>query len=515
MKVQSVNRRIAWNTSTNFVKYGSQVVIAFIMTPFIIRSVGDSFYGVWLVVLSFAGYAAILEFGVHESIIKLVSKYETVRDEQKINHLFSIGFALMFGLSLAAFTVLFWVVPGLLPGLIQDAAGLAVAQLLLKIVAIDALFILNNFIFSGIIYGFQLYHIKNGIDFVVGVFSPVLIYVLIRLEYGVISLAIANLSVNVLNLLIFAGLCKLYFRPLKFTFDAGCRSAMREIFQFSSRIFTSATALRAARYAQPLIIAAWLPTVWNTFYSVPSRLADYGAELLYVLSRGFMPIFSEYHSRGDQAAIRELYFRYTRFIVAGFFPLILCLLVFGDRFLSIWMSPEYAEKGRWVLHLLVLSVLVQSSQPLWAKLLIGVERLNVIVRVNVFASLLQVVLGLVLVRRYGISGMAASVLVSMVISQVIYFRHVAAYLRVSAGEYLAGCHARALLASGAFLAIILGLRSLHLPETYSDLLWQVGAGGTAYLPLGYLLVLRADERRILKGHLGTLAGWRPASREVE
>ena len=66
MKIKSVNRRIALNTSTNLLKYGSQVIIAFVMTPFIIQSVGNSFYGMWMVILSFAGYAAILEFGVLE-----------------------------------------------------------------------------------------------------------------------------------------------------------------------------------------------------------------------------------------------------------------------------------------------------------------------------------------------------------------------------------------------------------------------------------------------------------------
>lgn len=515
MKIKSVNRRIALNTSTNLLKYGSQVIIAFVMTPFIIQSVGNSFYGMWMVILSFAGYAAILEFGVHESIIKLVSKYESLNDESKINQVFSIAFLFMFSLSLVAFSVLFWVVPGLLPRLLGEGADLQTAGLLLKIIAVDAFLILNNFAFSGMVYGFQLFHIKNAVDLVVGLLSPLLIFVLIVLDYGILSLAFAALTVSSLNLLVFSALTKYYFRPLRLVYGEGSRTALREILAVSSRLFTSATALRLARNSQPLIIAWHLPVAWNAFYAVPARLADYGTELLYVLSRGFMPIFSEYHSRGDRQGIRELYFRFTRLIVAGFFPLILCLLVYGETFLGIWMSQEYAENGRWVLFFLTLSVMVQSSQPLWAKLLVGVERLNVIVVVNVGVSVLQIALAVVLVPVLGITGMALSIFASMVVSQFVYFHYVAAYLETGVLEYLGGCHARAVLASGIYFLGLWTLKSLFPPQGYLDIVWQALLGLSAYFPLALFLVLRREERRaLLEKIVGTFAE-RPASREIE
>ncbi len=497
MKIKSVNRRIALNASTNFVRFGSQVVIVFLMTPFIIGSVGDASYGVWVVILSFAGYAAILEFGVHESLIKLVSKYETLGDAAKINQVFSIAFLFMASLALLSFTILFWIVPGALPRLLGEGADLQTATLLLKIVAFDAVLMLMNFSFSGMIYGFQLYHIKNTLDIFIGLVSPLVVYILIRLDYGVLSLAYGTILFNALNLLIFSSLCKYHFRPLRLVYGSGSFTAVREILAVSSRLFTSATALRLARNSQPLVIAWFLPPAWNAFYAVPARLADYGNELLYVLSRGFMPIFSEYHSRGDRAAIRELYFRFTRFIVAGFFPLILSLLVFGESFLSIWMSAEYAEKGKWVLLFLTLSIFVQSCQPLWAKLLIGVERLGVIVSVNVSVSILQIVLGIVLVAAYGIDGMALSILCAMFVSQFIYFRYVARYLETTPWDYIRGCHVRALLASAVFFALISTLRGTFPPQSYFAILWQLAFGFAVYIPLAWFLVLSRNERRVL------------------
>jgi O-antigen/teichoic acid export membrane protein len=514
MKIKSINRRIALNTSTNFIKYGSQVIIAFIMTPFIIKSVGDSFYGVWVVILSFAGYAAILEFGVQESLVKLVSKYEALDDEGKINQVFSIAFLFMASLAILSFSILFWVVPGLLPRLLGEGADLEIARILLIIVAVDSVLMLMNFAFSGMVYGFQLYHIKNTIDIFIGLVSPLVIYVLIRLDYGVLSLAYGTILFNALNLLVFAALCKYHFRPLRLVYGSGSYTALREILAVSSRLFTSATALRLARNSQPLVIAWYLPPIWNAFYAVPARLADYGTELLYVLSRGFMPIFSEYHSRSDRAAIRELYFRFTRFIVAGFFPLILSLYVFGESFLAIWMSAEYAEKGKWVLQFLTLSILVQSAQPLWAKLLVGVERLNVIVAVNVSVSVVQVVLGIVLVSAYGINGMALSILVAMVISQFVYFRYVANYLEVSAWQYVSGCHLRAAVASVVFLAIVLFLKASYPPQSYLDIFWQTSAGLAAYIPLAWFLVLSREERRLFNEKVAALFG-AGAAREIE
>ncbi len=514
MKIQSVNRRIALNASTNFIRFGSQALIVFLITPFIIRSVGDTSYGVWVVILSFAGYAAILEFGVHESVVKLVSKYETLGDAAKINQVFSIAFSFMAALALVSFTVLFAVIPAFLPHLLGEGADLQTARLLLTIVAFDSALMLMNFAFSGMIFGFQLYHIKNSIDIVVGIASPLVVYTLLRLDYGVLSLAYGTIVFSALNLLIFSALCKYHFRPLRLVYGAGSYTALREILSVSSRLFTSATALRLARNSQPLVIAWFLPPAWNAFYAVSARLADYGTEFLYVLSRGFMPIFSEYHSRGEPGAIRELYFRFTRYIVAAFFPLILSLLVFGESFLAIWMSPEYAENGRRVVQFLALSVLVQSAQPLWAKLLIGVERLGVIVAVNVSVSILQVALGIVLVSAYGIDGMALSVLVAMIVGQLVYFRYVAGYLDVRPWEYVRRCHLRAAAASALFFAVVSALKGTFAVQAYFDIVWQLSCGFVVYVPLAWFFVLSRDERRIFNDKLAALFGAR-AAKEVK
>src|SRR5699024_10363208 len=61
-----------------------------IITPFIIRNLGDSQYGLYMLIGALIGYIAVLDFGLNNTIVRFVAKYrvEQNKDEEE-NFLFS------------------------------------------------------------------------------------------------------------------------------------------------------------------------------------------------------------------------------------------------------------------------------------------------------------------------------------------------------------------------------------------------------------------------------------------
>ena len=55
--------------------------IGLILTPFMIRKLGDSEYGLYTLIGSLIGYISVLDFGLNNTIVRFVSKYRALKDE--------------------------------------------------------------------------------------------------------------------------------------------------------------------------------------------------------------------------------------------------------------------------------------------------------------------------------------------------------------------------------------------------------------------------------------------------
>ena len=73
-----VHRRLTLNSISNVARFIFLMVVAFFLTPFIVRVLGDSIYGFWVLLMSILGYASILEMGVQPAVVKLVGQHRAV-----------------------------------------------------------------------------------------------------------------------------------------------------------------------------------------------------------------------------------------------------------------------------------------------------------------------------------------------------------------------------------------------------------------------------------------------------
>ena len=55
-------------------------VIGLILTPFIIKNLGDAEYGLYTLIGAFIGYISVFDFGLNNTIIRFVAKYRAEKD---------------------------------------------------------------------------------------------------------------------------------------------------------------------------------------------------------------------------------------------------------------------------------------------------------------------------------------------------------------------------------------------------------------------------------------------------
>src|ERR1044071_5146827 len=85
--------QIIKNVLMNWAAFAATIGIGFVMSPFLVRRLGDSVYGVWVLVGSLVGYLGLLDFGITPSTVKYIAEYRALDDQRAINRLVTTSLA--------------------------------------------------------------------------------------------------------------------------------------------------------------------------------------------------------------------------------------------------------------------------------------------------------------------------------------------------------------------------------------------------------------------------------------
>src|ERR1044071_6577994 len=87
--------RIFRNVCSNWASYLTTAVAGFILTPFILHSLGNTGYGLWTLILSLTGYFGLLDLGIRSSVGRFVGRHVALNDEENVNRTVSSAFAIL------------------------------------------------------------------------------------------------------------------------------------------------------------------------------------------------------------------------------------------------------------------------------------------------------------------------------------------------------------------------------------------------------------------------------------
>ena len=75
--------RPARNVLANWATYFASGAVSFFLTPFIVRHLGNSAYGVWTLLVSMTGYLGFLDLGIRGAVTRYVAKFHSESDHEK------------------------------------------------------------------------------------------------------------------------------------------------------------------------------------------------------------------------------------------------------------------------------------------------------------------------------------------------------------------------------------------------------------------------------------------------
>jgi O-antigen/teichoic acid export membrane protein len=484
----------ARNISMNYVALGVDLLIGVMMLPFNITHLGQSTYGLWVLVASVTMYFSILDLGYGVSQVKFASEYRARRDSEGLNQIVSSLFFLFCIIGLAAFAIGF-----LLAVNLERFFNITPAQ---AVTGRDVLLIISAYlaigfpasVFGGIVNGFQRNYLNGFVSITTSIVVAVVNIAVLLAGYGLLELVAATTTVRALSYVGYTMNAYRAYPGLRIRLSNVRLPRLREVTSFSVFILLIDLANKLNYATDAMVIGAVMSTVAIAIWAVAQRLIDATQTITGQLNGALFPIIVDTAALGREDRLRELFIQGTRISLAMVIPIVTGLSLLAEPLVMAWVGPEFSGSVA-VIYILSIAVAIRVGNSTSTTVLKGSGRHRLLAISNIVIATLNLALSVILVRRMGLIGVALGTLISLaLVSIFVLFPAACKRVQLAKREALRTAVFPALwpaVVMASVLAITRNIVNVNLPAIAGEAI----IAGFIYLAVFLMLAIDREERR--------------------
>jgi len=409
-----LQRRLVTGAVSNCI--GKLVAVAswFFLTPFVLARLGVDGYALWVLVAAFAQYGTLLDLGIGGAVIKYVAEHNARRDRETARSVVASAVWLYLGLAALAIVVSLAAAPWLPSVLGVDPVRQRTAAWLIALTGVHVAVAICLIPPSAVLRGLQRYDLHNTMVVVNSIVEAAAVAVAVAAGLGVVGMLLAMIAVNILTVGATLALVARVAPDLRIGLRGASMPSFRRIASFSTSLFAIQVGGRMYNRADEFVIAAAYALSGVTPYALARKVAELCEMAAVQMLAVVMPVASELDAGDDRATIRKLYVAASRVALATIVPVATVVMVLGGDILRLWVGADYVQYAPLVLVLAIASVLMTSQRPA-VEMLQGMAQHRVIAITSVVAGIANIALSIVLVRWFGLMGVALGTLVPTVV----------------------------------------------------------------------------------------------------
>jgi O-antigen/teichoic acid export membrane protein len=476
----------------------ANMVVAFLISPFIVHSLGNRTYGIWSILWVIGGYMGLIEVGVRASTGRFLNYHVARGEQRRVDAVFNTAVAfycvagpILLVLVAVAAALFPWVSGNVREGLTGEVA----VSLVLMATGVWAALIGSTF--AQLLIVKERFGVKLFADMTVLALRTGGIWTVLSHGGGLVGLAAVTSGSQIAAALLLACLGKEYGQPVTLSPRLASRNALREMLGFGLPVFLGSASVRITAYIGTILVGLVLGMNEVTYYSIALMLAEYGRAMAASVGVVLVPDIQKMAGRRSLEELRWLVVRGVRLMIFGGIPLFVGMAILGGYLIRLWMGPGY-ESCNSVNSILAVSQLVSLPRYGCGEILLGLGFVRLESGLLVVGAALSVALGLLLSIPWGLQGIAWGVLLATVTTYVVWEPVCACRaIRMRPVAFLKSSMTTLFLGSTAFGALCLAAVALFRPVTWLRFVVMVGLLGLAYLPVGCYLVLDRQDRKSL------------------
>ncbi len=415
----SVSDKVIKNTAYNIAGRSWFILVAFFLTPYIVRHIGLERYAIWSFVSVITGYFSLFDFGIGLSFVKYIAEFFAKKEYEKINQILNAGFIFyaVFAVFILAISVLY-IDP--IIGVFKIPAGLYQEAAFVFLVGI-AIFVLANALspFAAIQAGLQRLDISNTVNILLSIVNIAGTVLVIEKGWGLRGLILNNAVVffihSGINIVIAARLLPFF----RFRLSFYGRDMLGKLFKFGYRIQIARISSVVTTQTDKILIAYFVGLGWVTYYQLGSSIIYYAMAIPSLIVSALIPAFSEVEAKGERPKLIEAYLRSTKYLAFCVAPVFVFLILASPNIMLAWMGKGF-EKSVLIIKILSASWLINTLAQVAASVCIAIDQPQIMANGSIIIAGLNILFSIVLVKLFGFYGIAWGTLLS-VNAGTVYF----------------------------------------------------------------------------------------------
>lgn len=404
----------------NYVILGLNAITGLLYTPYMLRMLGQSEYGIYSLAASIIAYLSMLDFGFGNAVIRYTAKYRAegkTEEQYELFGMFTKLYCAIGLLTMIAGFVLYFFLDSMF-GNTLTATELSRTKIIVLLLVLNLAFSFPLSIYGAIITAYENFVFLRIIQIVRIFLNLVVMVTLLYFGYKAVAMVVVNTIFNFLALGINVFYCKkkllvrIKFAPIKW-------DVLREIAIYSFWIFLNVIMDKIYWSTGQFILGATSGAIAIAVFSVAIQIEGIYMTFSTAIAGVFLPRVTAMVTKENSCKdVSDLFIRTGRiqycilaFILSGF-------IVFGQDFINIWAGKDYHDS-----YLITVIFILPLTVPLIQNL--GITILQARNQMK-FRSLLYIIIALVslafqipLAKYYGGIGCAWAISGALVIGQII------------------------------------------------------------------------------------------------
>jgi len=395
-------------------------LVGLLYTPFMLRMMGKSEFGLYSIAASIVAYLTILDLGFGNAIVRYTAKFRAEGKLEEQYKMFGMFFLLYCGIGIIALLaggVLYLNAENMFDAS-MTANELARTKVILLLMVFNLAITFPFSLFGSIITAYEQFVFQKVIAIARIVLNTATMIVLLNLGYKAIAMVVVTTLFNVLTLGLNFWYCKHYLK-IRLVFAKFQWGFLKEVSIYSFWIFLNVIMDRIYWSTGQFVLGAYAGTAVVAVFAIAIQLEHMYMSFSTAINGVFLPKVTAMAVRDtDGKAISDLFIKTGRIqycimilVLTGFF-------LFGRQFIRLWAGEGYDDA-----YIISLLFFVPLTIPLIQNL--GITILQARNQMK-FRSLLYLVISLLslgaqipLSKYYGGIGCAVAIAAALTLGQII------------------------------------------------------------------------------------------------
>jgi len=482
----------------SYVVLALQNLVGLLYTPFMLRMMGKSEYGLYSIVASVVAYLTVLDLGFGNAIIRYTAKYRAEGKQEEQYKMFGMFFLLYCGIGFIALLAggVLYLNAGNIFGSAMTTNEMDRVKVMLLLMVFNLAITFPFSLFGSIITAYEQFVFQKVIAIVRIILNTATMIVLLNFGYKAVAMVVVTTLFNILTLGTNYWYCK-HVLKVKIKFGRFQWGFLKEVAIYSFWIFMNAIMDRIYWSTGQFVLGAFAGPVVVAVFAVAIQLEHMYMAFSTAISSVFLPRVTAMTVKdSDGKSISDLFIKTGRIqycimilVLTGFF-------LFGRQFIRIWAGEGYDDA-----YTISMLFFVPLTVPLIQNL--GITILQARNQMK-FRSLLYLVISLVslgaqipLAKYYGGIGCACAIAGALVLGQIIVMN--VYYQRVQKLDIV---HFWIEIAKMSVVPVVLTVAAYVILHHFAldsviKLVVGIGAYLVVYLPLFYVFSMNAYERDLI------------------